>query len=844
MDDLAKMKKRHQDYWPLQRQVGDRQSKSASRVSPRSGIHHALGSSRSFRTLDDAVTSRTKLTLSAYYESRAIDSLIEFGKVIDSDKNISLDARLAAKKMIIPLNPDTKQIKIHEEEKNEMLAKAINEMKALEQNITMDELKQTPDWVQPDEIKTITPGAEIFRTTDPRIHNVIRRWNKGKPVYYYVPDPIIFNMIAQSKSPVDYWRETADVITKVQRPWKHAKTENLLFAIRNVFWRDPVLAMQMGKNLGFKTWKNVIPGAYAAQGALNRLTGKYPDAISDFNAQARAIEATNTEAHKGLVASFKEQMTRGLDVPWSELDNWQRLRELPGMASALTFKGIDFINFVTAGKWLSNWGESVTREGAYIEAIKQGRSQEAAEYARDMITGNFAASSNAPNFRAFLRTAGFLNPSLQIMWGLYDQLYHPNPRMRVVNTMMKWPYFVKLGALGATVNYLLTLALYQDEEERDKVLQNLRERKDDDRAKFMAIGGTFRFPFNDGFVGGIMSYAWNRTEGYLLDDHIDTAKLVQSLLDNMRDIPTPTDAINPQAKTLFELAINYSFFWNEHIVPQWMEGRYPYNPELQSYTTTPEIYKKIGGMAKVSPLKVRYAVRNLFDTEADKIFSAISRGIQDPSQLPVIGRLIVQEPKGWRSKSVNSLASMDDQYQYYKNRLKNEDDPKMRRKLTTKMVSLSLAHDVMMDVEKSWNKAKEARSNGNIKEMERWERQMRTTARAYLRWKDGQTMSKPIVDAVTDEFWGNQLYNLTNDPNKNIKGRTEQINRAKEAVRLMNLKPDDAIQIFRKEWNRRIGKPEGYIPKQWNTSRTRLTQYGKRLARLRQSLSRGGNTQG
>jgi hypothetical protein len=60
--------------------------------------------------------------------------------------------------------------------------------------------------------------------------------------------------------------------------------------------------------------------------------------------------------------------------------------------------------------------------------------------------------------------------------------------------------------------------------------------------------------------------------------------------------------------TLVENQTNYDLFRGKEIVPEFLQKR---SPERQYYPDTPEVWKQVGNLLKVSPLKVQFSVENL-----------------------------------------------------------------------------------------------------------------------------------------------------------------------------------------------------------------------------------------
>ena len=147
-----------------------------------------------------------------------------------------------------------------------------------------------------------------------------------------------------------------------------------------------------------------------------------------------------------------------------------------------------------------------------------------------------------------------------------------------------------------------------------------------------------------------------------------------------------------------------------------METQYPYNPELQAFPDTPDLYREIGKGLKVSPIKVRYAVRAFFTRQLDDAVNVLDKkGKGLPTELqdfPVARRLSVKEARGFRSQSVRSLSDLDRKWEAADKSLQElkripGSDTNRLKQLRS---DLADAHDIMLDVEDIWQQVKDERN--------------------------------------------------------------------------------------------------------------------------------------
>ena len=449
--------------------------------------------------------------------------------------------------------------------------------------------------------------------------------------------------------------------------------------------------------------------------------------------------------HQGVVGSFKEMLKEGIVLgDYQELSLSDKAAALPGQIMSILMKPIDLFNWTTGGRWLSQTGEELPREGAYISAVKRGQSPEAAQVDYDYITGDFGGKPGSANIASVVKAAGFLNPALRIMWGQFARVTDPDPAARAFTIAAKVPALMMWGAIGAAINYLIIHAINPDDDDREAVLEQMRERPDENRLAYMAIAGKIRLPFDYGLIGAACSYGWNAVEQWLLEDSISSEKKAKTLLARARELPGITDIINPYIKTGAELWLNHSFFYDDDIVPVWMEAAYPYNPELQTWPNMPDIYNKIGKGLKVSPIKVRYAVQNIFTRQMDDAVKTAQKiagkqPFDEAADLPVVGRLIHRKSIGWQSQSVKGLSELDRRYDSLKAQLRDIEKRQGRSKdywqLQREIAKLQPIHTAMLKIEKLWKqiKTESAKPNPDKDKIDRLKQEMTRRAKVFLK---------------------------------------------------------------------------------------------------------------
>lgn len=799
----VRIKQAWNDYWPLPRQTERVGRKSGLGVEPTAGIRRAFGSNLPFRSLEEAVETRTKMALESYYQNRMMWAVCKYGEVLDNLKGVPFDVRKDARRLMLPLHLDPKKVAtLSEDEQKAVVADYLNRTKLVEfagaelarMGLEVEDLEKLPlaelrkrlrtimpqiaenasladileaigksmgiqfEPVKAADINLSFPGRALFRAKKPNAVNVVGAFFNGKRQYFQVPDMHLFEIFAKSQPPGPYVQTINRIAGGTIKPWKRAITQNLAFAIRNLF-RDMNTAMFLGDD----GLKSLIPFYYISIGLVNRLKGD-PAGIRQHSAAellSKALDATTRDSHQSVVHQFKSVLSEGI-IPegYADLPMSDKLASLPGQIQSMLLKVADVLNVVTGGRWLSQTTESLAREGAYIAKLRQGYSVEAAQTAYDRITGNFGQRGANANAASFVGMAGFLNPALQIMWGQVEKFTHPDPKVRAFHAGFKLPIIASWGAVGAALNFLLTAALHPDDDDRDEVFARMRERLDEDRLSYMAIGGKVRLPFDYGMVGSVASFGWNSVEEQLLDDPIAGQKKAGELLERARDLPGPTEWLMPHFKTLVELYVNHSFFFNEAIVPEWMSAAYPHNPELQTWNDMPAIYNQIGQGIGVSPIKVRYFVRNIWTQQMDDMVRTVEHftgttQFKEPADLPVIGRLIQREPRGWYSQSVKSVAELETDYAAAKAFVKHVEGQLTAGKLDpaeyqdklaeaqARLDQLEAAHAQFRAIEDTWDqiKAERKRPGTDWERIRQLERSMTEQAQRFYEW---QRAGRPV----------------------------------------------------------------------------------------------------
>jgi len=341
------------------------------------------------------------------------------------------------------------------------------------------------DYTQAENVDIEFPGRALYRARKPKGVRIVAPFKNGKRVFYQVEDPILYDFFAQSQDGAKFINWASKILLPLVRPWKRLLTQNIVFAFWNVAGRDVTNAMVLGDSP-----RSVIPGYYVAVGLINRLTGKTPDAIQQSELLSKALDTTTRVQHQSIVEDFKAVMAEDILMPgYRDMSVLDKMMALPGQVTSAVLKPVEMFLWMTGQRQFSQMTESLAREGAYIEAKRQGHSSELAQARYDHVTGNFGAHPSSSSLHSVYRMAGFLNPAVQILYGNYQRLTHVDPAKRTQAWLMRLPSVALYAATAAAINYLAT-----PEEERKR----MKERPDQDRMGYKALFGRFRMPFDYG----------------------------------------------------------------------------------------------------------------------------------------------------------------------------------------------------------------------------------------------------------------------------------------------------------------------------------------------------------
>jgi hypothetical protein len=773
--DAMRIVNAREEYAPLLRlpEPGEDRMAGSSGTKPTSPVRRAFGSALPFRPLADSVDRMVTEAIGAYYRNRTIWSVNWLRQQVAGLPGIPREAVQAASRALVPIRLSWKKVaNLRPDEKRMVMAQEINALRAQEAGVPLDQFLAAKEGVlEPDDIVLVEPGIEtpIFRQDRPNAVRVVAAWADGRQHFFEVADPMLFDYFARSRAPAKAAAAVAKVLGEVNDARRRGATQTWAFTVSN-FIRD-----RIGTASFSLQWDNsLVPSAHATAGIVGQLTGKKSlPGIQEAELYASVSAATHSKRHKDmwdkLGNDFKNMLQEGLYVPgWSGMGGLDRAAHLPGVAISSVQKARDIVNWLTGSRLASAWSERLSRSGAYKIAIDQGQSQEVAQLRHDKVSGYFVARPGSASFAAYYRAALFLNPNLQTLYQTYRILTDP---------LMSRQNKAKAAALaGARVGFRMTQIalvggamaalwnwLFCDDDDRDR----LAERQSEERMTAMNIkipgtSGFIRLPFAYGPEGAFQSFGYNLMEGYLIDKNVRSDAAIQSLLSRAASVPEVSGLLTLPGQLTVELWANKTFFGNRPIVPQGLERLYQDTPHLQYTPKTPEWAVWLGEKIGVSPIKLEYAARQIVmpaAMEGINLPDRLERGINEPSELPLVGRLFAYEPTGFWSESGRELADRArkwDALTAERRRLYEgtEDRSDRIKEIEAELDGLAGASRNYRKMEKWWKQIRLEmnKDNPDRTAIRAMEQKMTAMARSYL--KDGGDESDRVSDRLSARLRG------------------------------------------------------------------------------------------
>ena len=777
------------DFVPLPRQAGSAHLPTGQTVPTPQSIFRARGSSKALRTLDEALESHTARAYEAYDLNRLIESMIRWTREVGANEAVPFDARKSVRRLFVELKMDPDLVaKLRPDEQAQAVANYLNATRAAELDVDVDGLP-AGETVKPGDLDIVTPGQPVWRHKSPRARYVVAQFDKGEKRFYEVGDPVIFDILRGPGNLPAFLKVITDMAHEVNKPTKELITQNIGFAAVNTGPRDMINVMFMGQGL-----ESLIPGFNAVHGLVKWITGADRSEMSGTELLSRADSTIHDRLHQHFVASVKDMLLSDIVVPgYSEMGPWEKMAHGPKQALAILGTGLRVFNYATFGPLISAGGEMLPRRSAFYMERKRGYSPEYAQRAFDMVSGRFIQKPGGTAMPPIIGGGAFLNASLQILGGHIERFTDADPAKRAFTTA-KIGYIGALGGCVAAASIALIYMLVPDPEEREELLEQLRQRPAKERTRYFVVG-PFKLPIDKGIPGAAFMVGYNAVQGWLLGDGMDAGELAKEALKNAASVPLVGDVVPMLMQTAIDLGRNYDNYFEQYIVPRWMEEKYPDSPQWRTWPTMPDVWNAIGKGLKVSPIHVRFAARQMFTrqlTDSVKLVDNLAKGRPvDAANLPLLSRLVERERRGWSSKSVQTLAELDQRYAQLKTTLKDIETREThgdvsgskaeaeRDRVHVAMAELEEAHQTLWDVERLWAAVKKERAKPkpDYELMKKWEHAMTTRAREFMRAVDEG--HKLPASAASAPFLGRHLYALSSPRPAKRKGEVRDAYKAR-----------------------------------------------------------------
>lgn len=628
-------------YWPLPRVMQDGRGRAGKgRGDIQAGDYRARGSSEAIRQTDEVAEERVRAAYEAYYWNRFLNMLADRMGVVAKDQSLPIEARSIAGAAIVPLEMPMKvAATISKEEVIPWVLSAIaDKMEPL--------LGFRPD-LTPDDINLSWNFKDVWRPTKPGDVNVVSSLRGGERVFYQLGDPGMFGMFSNPQTTTKGGKFLGWALGPMMQNWKRNITQGQVFAVRSLF-RD--IFSQSLLNPDAVAW---VPGYTHVLGAVNKWTNKYPQVFQEGLLLSRlepgSVELVNKVRH----GAIWQWITEGWYVSQAKDPVVKLLATVLQPSNWLfpLWKVGDLINLF-GGRQLAQYFETAGREGAAVAVLKRGGTDEEALMKYWTAAGQFNEHAGVADMRVMMSIPGFFNPMLQSTRNVVQKLTDPDPAVAGTAWARLLMMMPMLFAGAAVAKYL-----FMDGRDKDRE----RKRAVDDRMNFMDLGG-FSVPFPFGVEGVMGSVVYNAVLDDLLDrPKVEADRTAWMLLKRIFDPGSPLSVFGPQISTLTEASMNWSTYRQKHIVSPWMANL---PASEQYYSTTPEFYRKLGQWMDYSPAKLQYITQQAISRQADEVVRFMEsldggRPMQEPADVPFVGRMFVREPLGFSSQPMRDAERVE-----------------------------------------------------------------------------------------------------------------------------------------------------------------------------------------
>jgi hypothetical protein len=634
------------------------------------GIHRAFGNQDGIKELSEAMVDRLRSVLTFYYENEAKKSIRTMSEAVLKNKDLPPDLREYAGRVLVPIPAKVEYRGAADMNAiREAVAKYMNDTFGME--------------VAPNDVNIEDSLAKVFRRGRPNELNVITIWDGGKPSYYMVNDPAVFNMyVHQVGDDVvnNVLRLAAREVSAITKNIQRVIVSAHAFGVVNVGVRDAARAVWRGEGWRMGIWYYPLVRA-ALNRALVKLPGKFgrPEIEEHYAVLQEAMRQHDSGTAQALGRnSFVRMFMEG----WSgSIGSNVKNPALKFMANAAhpanwvntVLKPLDVLFYVTGGRQFNTLMESLTREGAMLDALDRGATLEEALMVGEDITGRFGSRGGNKTVSDALRIGMFVNPNLQIMYDSIMMVTDPDSRVgrrHAARSLLIAGYAAGLAAFVASL-------MSDDDEEWYK------EATTETRARYFRLRGV-RMPFPPGVLGSICSVTYNGVMEKLYDLPIrDRRRYAKTVLNQTwQGFTIPVAFVPPTVKAYQEAESNWDEFFGKHVYSPWLEG---YDEDQKYSIDTPRMYRELGEMLNYGPDKIQHIMRSGISRDAAAIAEAVDRYLQgepwqgeEKNEWPLVGRLFARNPKGFGAESSQQIRLAEQKYASMMKRLDNDGSMKAR----------------------------------------------------------------------------------------------------------------------------------------------------------------------
>lgn len=640
---------------------------SSEASSPRAGIHRLRGGSlRPILNLDKATNILTNNVIKSYYWNKLGQELYDYTYQISTDKKESWEVRKFAgsaitrleldKKMVTKLSPG-EQVKIVADALTRMNEQAMYETAMKEAGVTDRNLLdkkvikkiENDARVNPAEINIIFGHKPVFRSVKPNAYNVLAIWDAKtkRRNYLQIEDDFLFKVFSNAGSELP---DTIKRILSITRPmlmeWKRSVTGSVPFGIRNLVYRNPMSGVMMGKGKA-----SYIPHYYTFRALFGE---KIKDEIVG-ETFSKVLSHSSPIVEKKYLDMIKHEIKMtGISLRgWNEMNELERALAIVCFAFECVIKPVNFFNTITYSSKFASWGEDIHRQGARKQIITAEGSDAEANEAFDVIMGDFGEQSGYRFLNDIFRNIPFGNPAIQTLY---------RHTSRLTDVMESHSAMYRLAWISVVLPAIIWALTRSCSTEEDR--ERAAERPVWEKVNYMDIKGV-RIPFYpSGYIGVGQSLTWNLLDELVANEPIgERDKFALGVLSKFSALPHPSGFFYPPVRAVLENALNYNFYLERPVVPEWMEDL---PVEEQKYADTEQLYVAMGRIMRMSPLKVEHLVRaGISDQyhEVARLIDMASDGRLDREymskyrgEIPFVGRMFVRDPIGWLSRSVQVAA--------------------------------------------------------------------------------------------------------------------------------------------------------------------------------------------